>query len=99
MFVCTALEFGKPNKHHNSGLQLPTPKQQQTRKAMDAPQLSIKGRSCNQTLLANSSFKVICRTRYRTDGQTKRRLYASPFWEHKNMPHKTIHVLLGTKVV
>ena len=32
---------------------------------------------------ANSNFKVICRTRYRMDGQTKRRLYASPFGEHK----------------
>jgi len=37
-------------------------------------------------LNGNSSFKVIHRTRYRTNGRTdrwtKRRLYASPFGEH-----------------
>jgi len=31
-------------------------------------------------------LKVICRTRYRTDGRTKQRLYASPFVsENKNV--------------
>ena len=30
-------------------------------------------------------FYVICWTRYRTDGRTKRRLYASPFGEHKKV--------------
>ena len=48
-------------------------------------------------LIANSSFKVICRTWYRangqtdrrTDGQTKRRLYASPFGEHNNSKKST----------
>jgi len=35
---------------------------------------------------ANSSFKVICQTRYRMDRQTDRqsRLYVFPFGEHKN---------------
>ena len=35
-------------------------------------------------LNANRSFKVLCWTRCRTDGQTKGRLYVSPFGEHKN---------------
>ena len=34
-------------------------------------------------LNANSSFKVIWQTRYRTDGRTKRGIYASTFGEHK----------------
>ena len=34
---------------------------------------------------ANSSFKDICRTKYCMDGQTKQRLYASTFGEHKNV--------------
>ena len=36
-------------------------------------------------LNTNFSFQVICRTRYRKDGQTKRQLYAFPFGEHKNV--------------
>jgi len=36
-------------------------------------------------LSAHSSFKDLCRERTgRTDGRTKRRLYASPFRKHKN---------------
>ena len=42
-----------------------------------------KKKSLND-LNGNSSFKVICRTRYR-DGRTKRLLYASAFGEHNKM--------------
>jgi len=36
-------------------------------------------------LNANSSFKVVCRTRYRIDRRTKRTI-CFPFWEHKKLP-------------
>ena len=48
-------------------------------------------------LNANSKFKVICPTWYRTDGWTKRRLYASPFWEHNKIGQIKDFVLLTRK--
>ena len=52
-------------------------------------------------LNVNSSFKVICRTRYRTDrrtdGQTEHRLYASTFGEHNKTFYLT-HIISEEKI-
>ena len=36
-------------------------------------------------------LKLFARPRFRTDGRTKRRIYASPFGEHTNTQHLCYH--------